>query len=292
MIKDKDLNKALVFGLLGFFCMAVFGIFLKKASDNTSSIWINFIAYLTGALLIFPVLIYNGWENFKTHRFPIHFGRAFFGFIASALYIASTSYIPLLNATLLFNTAPIFIPLIAIFLLKQKISWQVWLSVILGFIGIYVIIDPDAATLTHPGNLIGLASGICLGLAYIFIAMLTSTDSRINIVGYFFLLATLMQLPLLPFLDHNPSFTEIGYAICAGLAFTLAQLFIVISYQNASPSKVGIFQYSSVIFVAIIDRIVWGILPTERDFIGTAIVMIAGTLIITAPLWAKKTNTH
>jgi drug/metabolite transporter (DMT)-like permease len=288
MNRDKNLTKALIFGLLGFFCMAIMGVLLRNAStSNISSIWINFILYLTGTILLAPALIYNGWDKFKTKRFPLHFCRAFFGFIASTLYTASTSHIPLLNATLLFNTAPIFIPILAIFLMKQKISWLVWFSIILGFIGIYVIINPDAQTLTQPGNLIALGSGICLALAYVFIAMLTSTESRLNIVGYFFLIATILQLPLLFFLSNTPTWLDVLYSIGAGISLTLAQICIVMAYQNAAPAKVGIFQYSTVIFVAIIDRIVWHVIPNERDIIGTLIVMIAGTMIITAPLWSK-----
>lgn len=278
--RETDIKKGVIFIALGFFFMAVFGIFIKISSKSTSSIWINFIAYATSLVLIIPLVAGKGFSSLKTHRFPLHFCRALFGFLASLLYIVSVGFIPLLNATLLFNTAPIFIPFFVMIFWKTKILSITWFSIILGFIGIIFIIRPSADILSQSGNFIGLASGISLALAYTFIKMLTPTDPPLRILFYFFFLATFMQVPLVLFAGKPPSQENFGLAMCAGAALTVAQWFIVKAYTYAEASKIGVFQYTTVVYVGIIDWVIWNVTPTLSDYIGAILVIIAGGLII------------
>lgn len=268
--------------------MALFGVFLKSALINTSALWVNFIAYLTGlAIISFPV-INKGIAFLKTEHFSYHFCRAFFGVLASFLYIFSLNYIPLLNATLLFNTTPIFIPFFAMILLSVRIEWTTWVSILIGFLGISLIIHPTESILSHPGDIIGLAAGISLALAYTFIKMLTPYDPGIRIVFYFFFLATLLQIPFLFLVGSPPASKEIMYAMLAGIALLLAQWFIVAAYSNAEASKVGVFQYTTIVWVGLIDWLLWGILPSLNEVVGAILVIAAGAIIITSPIWAKK----
>lgn len=268
--------------------MALFGVLLKAALVNTSALWVNFIAYFTGLILISLTLFNKGFSFLKTSHFSFHFGRAFFGVLASFLYIFSLNYIPLLNATLLFNTTPIFIPLFAMLFLSIKIQWTTWISIFVGFLGIMFIIHPTEGIFQHPGDLIGLMAGISLALAYTFIKLLTPYDPNIRIVFYFFFLATLLQIPFLFIVGDPPHSKEIAYAMLAGVALLLAQWFIVEAYSNAEASKVGVFQYTTIVWVGVIDWLLWGIIPGISEIVGAILVIAAGAIIITSPAWAKK----
>lgn len=283
---EESLLKGSLLTILAFLFFALFGVFSKAATPNASGIWINFIAYFTSLAIYTPFILKKGFSWLKTDHFFTHFGRAFFGFLASLFYILSMKVIPLLNATLLFNTTPIFIPIFAIFMLHIRVQPMTWVAIFIGFIGIYLVINPNIASLEKPGDLVGLLSGIFLAIAFIFVKILVSTEPSVRIVYYFFLLSSIMQLPLL-FLTETPSWSGIGYAVCGGLSISLAQLFITLGYRYAEASKMGVFQYSGVFFVGIIDWIIWGIEPNLRDILGTFLVVIAGTLIVTMPLWNK-----
>ena len=287
MNSEKSLLKATLLVLAGFFCMAIMSVFLKAATLHASPLWINFFAYLVGLILEFFVIAKEGFKSLKTKHFLLHFCRAFFGVGAGILYILSLDKISLLNATLLFNTTPLFIPFFTYYLLKSEISLLTILSILIGFIGIIIIIRPTTSILDHSGDYIALGSGISLALAYTFIKMLTPTESNSRIIFYFFLLATLLQVPLIPYMGQLPSQHDLLFAICAGIAFFFAQWFIVKAYSLAEAAKIGIFQYTSILYVAILDWIIWNVVPTKSDFIGAFLVILAGTLIITSPLWQK-----
>lgn len=279
--------KGSLFGLVAFFCMAVFGTLTKIALDGGSAFWVSFIVYITGTLALTPFILKKGISYLKSEHYSLLIGRAVLGTLASFCYTVAIHYIPIVNGTLLFNTAPIFIPLIAMLFLKSKIDRSTWLAVLIGFIGIIVIIKPTEEIFTQTGNLIGLMSGILLAIAYLLMKMLTLTDPGIRIIFYYLGIGTLIQIPLI-FFSGLPTTQSCYYAMLAGLFLLGAQLALVTGYKYAQASKIGIYQYTSVVFVGLFDWLIWGAVPTVSEWIGVILVSLAGIIIIRSGSYTKK----
>jgi drug/metabolite transporter (DMT)-like permease len=275
-----DIFKGSLYALTAFFCMAVFGIFTKIALLGSSVFLVSFISYLTGTLLLFPFIALRGFEDLKSDHYNLLLGRAVFGTVASFCYTISMHYIPIVNGTLLFNTAPLFIPLLATLFLKDKIGKSTWLAVLIGFVGVIIIIKPTEAIFTQPGNFIGIFSGIFLAIAYLMMKLLTKTDPGIRIIFYYLGIGTFFQIPALFFMETMPGIESLSYAVLAGVMLLAAQMFLVTGYQYAQASQIGIYQYSSVVFVGIIDWLIWGTIPTWREVIGALLVAFAGIIVI------------
>lgn len=284
----SDIFKGSLYGLAAFFCMAVFGIFTKIALQSGSAFWVSFIAYLTGTLLLFPFIVHRGLADLKSEHYIFLLGRAVVGTIASFSYTISMYYIPIVNGTLLFNTAPLFIPLLATLFLKEKIGKSTWIAVLIGFIGVIIIIKPSESIFTQPGNFIGIFAGISLAVAYLLMKLLTSTDPGIRIIFYYLGIGTLLQIPILFFIGSLPSTESIFYSILAGVLLLAAQMALVTGYKYAQASQIGIYQYSSVVFVGIIDWLIWGTIPTKSEVIGALLVAFAGIIVIRSG--AKKNS--
>lgn len=280
MIKTPDIIRGSLFALLAFFCMAVFGIFTKLALKSGSVIWVSFITYLTGALILIPFFAKEGLSYLKSDHYYYLLSRAVIGTLASFLYTISIQFIPIVNGTLLFNTAPIFIPILAIIFTKAKIAGSTWLAVLLGFIGIIFVIKPTEAIFTQTGNLVALASGISLAVAYFIMKLLTSTDPGIRITFYYLGIGALLQIPLLFFTPSLPHENSILYAMLCGFVMVLAQLSLIKGYTYAEASQIGVYQYSSVVFIGIFSWILWGEIPRPMDLIGIILVAASGIIII------------
>ncbi len=272
--------KGSLFGIFAFFCMAIFGILTKEASKLGDAIWVSFITYVIATLGIWTLSLPKGIRALQSQHYPLLIGRAVIGTAASFLYMLSMRYIPIVNSTLLFNTAPIFIPLLSMLFLKAHIQKSIWYAVALGFIGILVIIKPGTDILIEPGNLIGLLSGIALAIAYLLMKLLTSTDTGLRIIFYYFTLGMLAQIPLLFFTTSHMPLESVLYASLSGIMLLIAQLGLVRAYIYAEASQVGVYQYCSVVFVGIIEWLIWGKAPGWLDFIGFLLVGIAGIIII------------
>lgn len=280
MIDKPNIVKGSLWAICAFSCMAIFGILTKLALLQGSVIWINFIANFTGALILSVFIATQGLGYLKSKHYSYLLGRALFGGLANFLYTISIFYIPLVNGTLLFNTAPIFIPILSVFWLKATISRNIWFSVALGFIGIIVIIKPTETIFTQTGNLIALISGISLAIAYLLMKLLTDTDPGERIIFYYLGISALILAPLLFFEGNVPTVKSCFYAILSGIMLLAAQLSLVKGYKYAEASQIGIYQYTSVIFVGILDWMIWGILPDRWDIVGVVLVTFAGILII------------
>ena len=276
----QKLVKGSLLALLAFFAMAVFGILTKQAYQNGGAIWVSFLTYATALLGISALIIPHGFSLLKPNNTSYLIGRAVFGTAASFLYMLSLSYIPIVNATLLFNTAPIFIPILMVLWLKKTISKQVWGAVLLGFIGIAIIIKPGLSLLTDPGNLLGLFSGISLAIAYLLIKLLTTTDPGYRIIFYYFGIGALLQIPLLFFAGPFPDSQSVLYAVLSGIALLAAQFALVKAYTYAEAYQIGIYQYCTVVFVGLIEWFVWGHTPGLADLLGMILVALAGIWII------------
>ncbi len=276
---NSNILKGSVLALLAFFFMALFGILTKKALQSSHFIWVSFYAYLTAALFLLPYIIHQGISFLKSEHYGLLLGRAFFGTFASLLYTLSIQYIPIVNSTLLFNTAPIFIPLITVLFLKARVPKSVWLAVFLGFIGIVIIIHPTKEIFTQVGNLLGLLSGIFLAIAYLMMKILTDTEFKVRIIFYYLAIGCLIQAPFLPFFEHPDSYGAF-YADMSGIALLTAQLLLVSAYKFADASELGVYQYASVVFVGLMDWMIWNMAPPVIDIVGILLVTLAGYIIM------------
>jgi drug/metabolite transporter (DMT)-like permease len=276
---SSNIIKGSLLALCAFFLMAVFGILTKFSLQTSSFLWTSFIAYLAGVSILTPYILREGIAYLKSDHYGKLIGRAVFGTMASFLYTVSLQFIPIVNGTLLFNTAPIFIPLLSLIFLRTKISPSIWLAVALGFFGIILIIHPTAEIFTQTGNLVGLTSGIFLAIAYLLMKLLTGTDPGIRIIFYYLGIGACMQAPLLLFFAMPDSLGAL-YAALSGLMLLLAQVMLVTAYRYAQASEVGVYQYASVVFVGLFQWIFWNQTPTLGEILGALFVVVAGALII------------
>lgn len=280
ILETPNIVKGSIYGIVAFFFMALFGLLTKIALQTGPIIWVSFIAYLTGSLVLLPFILQKGLGYLKSEHYSFLVGRAVFGTVASFCYTISIHFIPIVNGTLLFNTAPIFIPILTVLFLNTKVKRSVWFAVLIGFIGIIVIIKPTEAIFTQSGNLIGIFSGVSLAIAYLLMKLLTATDPSIRIIFYYLGIGTLLQVPFLFFAGSLPSSESCLYAILSGIMLLAAQIILINAYKYAEASQIGIYQYCSVVFVGLFDWMLWGTVPTIWDLIGILLVAIAGIVII------------
>jgi drug/metabolite transporter (DMT)-like permease len=269
----------------GFFFIALFAAFFKAATFSASILWAVWAGYSFAALIQSIFIFKGGLASLKTKRIGAYFGRVFFGLLSTFLYVIAIKEISLLNATLLFNTAPLFIPILAIFLLRTKVPLKTWSFLCLGFIGVILILDPEPSSLYTSGNLIGLSSGVIQALAFIFVKMLTTTEPVRRINFYFFALSSIALTPFVFWFWETPSLESWGWVLCAGAMSFLAQLFIVRGYRFADASHVGPFQYTSVVFSGVIGWLVWNQQPSLAELAGALLIALGGifTLIFYKP---------
>lgn len=287
-LHDHGLLKGGIFMSIGFILMAIFGALLKVTSSLSSYIFAVWLAFGTAFGIQFIIGLAYGLNFFYTRHLVKHFFRGFFGVAATLFYVVSLSHMQLMNATLLFNTAPLFVPILTLIFLSEKMNWKIIVSILIGFVGIIFIIKPTKHILSSPWSLIALASGILLAVAFFYVKLLSMTDPLMRVCFYFFFFGTLLLSPFIPFIWEPYNYKVWLWGVATGVVSITAQLLIIKAYQVAHAGPVGVFQYFSVITAGLIDWIFWKITPTLFTYIGTAIVVVSAIAVI---LSSRSTRT-
>ena len=83
-----------------------------------------------------------------------------------------------------------------------------------------------------------------------------------------------------------------------GVFSSIAQHLLTEAFRSAPPSVVAPFEYTALLWGILVDRVVWGVFPTSRVYIGGAIVIASGLYLIwrehltSGPPIAAETAAH
>jgi drug/metabolite transporter (DMT)-like permease len=264
-----------------FFCVSLVGTLAKVSGQYTSTGVLLLFQNLICLLFVAPVVLRGGRSSLRTTKFGLHVLRAATGTACwYALFFAITQ-IPLANATVLTYSAPLWMPLVAWVVTRQRVARATWLGAGIGFAGVVLVLQPQARSFSL-GELAALGGALFLAVAMMSVRWLGATEPITRVLFYYFLLSTLMSIPLAA-VDWHP-FPAVAWAwlIGLGVAQLLSQVLIVVAYRYASAEKVGPFIYSVIVFTALIDWIVWDHSPTLSTYLGMALVIGGGLVAVRA----------
>src|SRR5262245_24373904 len=283
-------NLALGISLIvaAFFCVAVMSAFGKASAVLPTSV-ISFFQSFISLVVFLPWVLRGGTSQMRTSRLPVHVLRALAGLLSQVLYFWSVKQMSLVDAVLLVNAAPLFIPLIALVWQGTRIAPAVLASLGVGFVGVVLIIKPGPELLADPSSLIALLAAVFAAIALLTVNTLSRTDRPDTILFYYFLIASVATAPFAAVQWKTPSADQWGLLIGVGVFMALAQLLIILAYQHATASQIAPFNYSVVIFSGLIGWIVWQNELDLLSILGIVLVCAGGILsMVLAPAAGKS----
>ena len=168
---------------------------------------------------------------------------------------------------------------------KEKADKWEWGAVVLAFFGAMLVAKPSFRMESIPA-VVGITGGLGAGAAYTFVRMLSKNGERGKIIIFFFsVFSTAITFPLM-LADFAPmTLKQLLCLLAAGASATGGQIFITKAYSYAPAREISVFDYSQVIFAAILGFIFLNQLPDVLSFLGYAI-------IIGAAVWKWYYNNH
>jgi len=234
---------------------------------------------------------------FKTQYPLLTFCRVilfFFGF--SSFYISLT-VLPLGFATALFFVTPFLITVFAHFFLKEEIGIRRWSAVVVGFVGVYITLDPDFSNFNYL-SLLPIFCAFCYSLSMIIIKKTSDKDS-VYTQTFTFYFGAIIFSTIFYFIigdgqynitDHPASqfiFREwfvdlessILFMVATGVTASVAFLLLFTAYRIASPAVVSPFEYSILLWSLLIGWIYFDEIPRLNTVIGILIIVSSGIYI-------------
>lgn len=187
----------------------------------------------------------------------------------------AVDHLVIADASMLNKLSPFFAIIFSLLFLKEKVSVMQWALVTGAFAGSLLIIKPSFSNTDMLPAIIGFIGGMGAGAAYTAVRKLSGMGVKGTYVVFFFSgFSCLVTLPSLIFDYHAMTLMQLMYLILAGCSAAAAQFSITAAYFNAPAKEISVYDYSQVIFSAIIGMIVFGQMPD--------IFSIAGYIIICA----------
>jgi drug/metabolite transporter (DMT)-like permease len=215
--------------------------------------------------------------SLRTGCLHLHLLRSAAGLASMYCFFIAVKMMRLADAMLLSYTLPIFIPIIEWFWLKEPVSRQTKMAVIVGFIGIALILKPGSG-LFQAAGLAGLASGVLAAFAMVGIRRMTVSEPVVRIVFYFTTFGTLVSSVPLAWAWETPD-GHLLWALCAmGILAILAQMCLTKGYSLAPAGQVGPFNYGNVVFAALLGWLIWGETLDGLTLTGAVLTCSAGII--------------
>ena len=198
--------------------------------------------------------------------------------ISWLLFFTGLKYLPLATAVALFFSFPLFLAILSVPLLGEKVGLRRALAIAIGFVGVLFITNPVAGIEWPTLLMLGAAFG--WSLVATATRVLGETENTSTVLFYtLFGFALSMCLP--QFWLWQPIDAH-SLALIAGVAFfgVIAQFCLTKAYAIATPSLIAPFEYSALIFSAALGYLIWEDIPGTHAIVGAGLIVASGLYII------------
>ncbi len=299
----------LVFGL---FMFSFQDVIIKAFSDQYSVLQIVFIRCSVALVpIVIAILWISGWRGFVAYEPRLLLLRGLFGFLSYLGYYLAIAALPLAEVVTIVFSAPIFITVLSVVLLKEKVGARRWSAILVGFLGVVVVVGPS-------GQIADLAVILALltALTYALMSIVTRyvggsdapwTMSLYSVVVFILgsVVASLLvavfepafntEDPSLQFLLRPwvvPATTDLLLMIFIGLNWSVGSYCLAKAYSVAPVSVVAPFEYTYIIWAVLFGFLIWSEVPAVTTFVGLGLLVGSSLYILRRELRTRDQNTE
>lgn len=273
-------QKAILYIILSAFCFALMNCFVRLSGNLPTiqkSFFRNFIAMLVAGFILFK----NGIGlNYNKNDIPLLILRSAMGTIGILGNFYAVDHLNLSDASMLNKLSPFFAIIFSMIFLKEKPKLIQYLGVIAAFIGSLFIIKPTMEFTEILPALAGTLGGMGAGAAYTAVRALGQRGVKGPLIVFFF--SAFSCIIVLPWVITNfepMKMWQLGYLLLAGIAATGGQFTITAAYSNAPAKEISIFDYTQIIFAAVLGFFLFTQVPDVYSIIGYFIICSASFIL-------------
>ena len=273
MNKIKKKQFGIIYIVISAFCFALMNVFVRLSGDLPSiqkSFFRNLVA------LVFALIILKkdhvGFSG-KKENIKYFFIRSLAGTIGILCNFYAVDHLVLSDASMLNKMSPFFVIIFSYFVLKEKIKVPQMAIVAGAFLGSLLIIRPTTSLLQNPSSLIGLLGGMAAGLAYTYVRVLGEKGEKGPVIVFVFsAFSCIVTLPFVIAGYHPMSLVQTVCLLMAGLCAAGGQFSITAAYFYAPAREISVYDYSQIIFSAVLGFVIFHQLPDMLSWIGYFVI--------------------
>lgn len=269
----KQKYKGIICILISSLSFALMNVFIRMAGDLPStqkSFFRNLLCFFFALAIMKKDQV--GFSG-KRENIKYLLLRSVFGTMGILCNFYAVDHLALADASMLNKMSPFFAILFSLLILKESVSLVQMLAVAGAFLGSLLIIRPTGFHLGQSSAFIGLCGGLGAGVAYTFVRLLGQRGEKGPFIVCFFSgFSTLVLLPVLLF-DYTPmTMQQLGWLLMAGVAASGGQFGITAAYCYAPAREISVFDYSQIVFSAMLGFFLFGQIPDMFSWLGYLVI--------------------
>ncbi len=285
-------DRGVLFMFISALLSALNGAVAKTLGDDLSALEIVFFRNLFGVVFIIITLKHTP-ARLKGGKPLLLLWRGLFGFSALLLFFYTITHIPLGEAITLNKTSPLFVAILAFFILHERLTPLGVFALFLGFVGVIMITKPTGSDVGLP-HLLGLIGGFLAAAAYTTIRKIKHIyDSRMIVLSF---MTTGVLIPLILFtistyyapkeLDFllspfiMPETIKIWTLLTIiGITATLSQWLLTKAYSSTNAGIIGIASYTIIPFSIFFGTLLGDKFPDSYTLVGIILIIVSGLMV-------------
>lgn len=253
--------------------------------------WVRYVVHLL--LVLGLVLPARGAKVLRTKRPGAQVTRGGVMLLATLSFFTTLRYLPQAEATAINFLAPLIMLAVAPWLLKEPARLSRWVAAGVGFLGVLIIIRPDAGL--HPlGTLFGLLTACLFATQFIATRRLAAEDPFTTLL-WSGAVGSLLLTVALPFVwpTIQPMLAALDpwqwmVLVSTGFWGALGHLLQIQAYRYAPASMLAPFLYLQIASAATLGWLIWGQFPDPLTWLGIAVICASGVTIALVEWRSRK----
>ena len=270
--------RGIILMILATMLLTSMSTMVRSVAEELDPLLVAFFRNFFGLLMIMPILIRKGVAPFRTQHMGLMALRGGLNAAAMILYFIALGMLPLAEISALSFTTPLFVALLVVPVLGERLGPRRIGSLIIGFSGALIIIRPGIEIIDL-GALLALGSAAVWAGAVLVIKYLARTDSPETITMYGLVFLVIFTLPPALFVWQWPTAEEYLWLLAIAAVGTLGQLLFAHSLMNADASLVTAFDFTKLIWASLFGILIFAEIPTIWTWLGGAIIFASASYV-------------
>lgn len=270
----SDRVKGIIFITASALGFALMSAFVKLAGDLPNFQKVFFRNLVSATVALYLIIKHKGSMTGKKENRKILIYRSLFGTLGVIFSFYAIDKLVLSDANMINKLSPFLVIILSALFLKEKINAKQITSLVVAFIGSLFIIKPTFSVDLVP-YIVAILGALFAGAAYTCLRVLKDKEEYYTIVFFFSVFSLVTTFPSFILVFKSMTWLQLVYLLLAGTFASLGQFGITLAYKYAPAKEISIFDYTNIIFSAILSILLFNQFPDTLSVLGYIIVFIA-----------------
>lgn len=277
----RDHRRGLLAMLLAVAVLCLMDACMKQLARSYPPMQVAALRGLVGLPLVLAwAAATTGLRPLLRVHWPLHLLRGVLGVLFLSCFVAGLRDLPLSTAYAITFVGPLLVTAMAVPLLREHVGPRRWTAIVVGIVGVLVVLRPGGQGVLTSAGLLVLFATVCYAGSVVTVRMLAQRDSAQALV-FWFLAMVAVGAGLLAWPSWVPLRAEDGWWL-AGIAVfgTLGQVALTHAFRLGEASLIAPLEYTALVWVVLLDLVLWQVLPDAMTWVGAAIIVASGLYLM------------